>query len=328
MAVDRDENSDSQSGSRAAGSWPEGGSGLIPGTARQAAFSLTGSALSPVPVLISVPHAGRSYPRYLLDQMRNPELAGLRLEDRHADHLGGAVAAKTGAILIVAHAPRAMIDLNRADDDIDWEMFGRQAPTGSGSYAPNRRSRSGLGLIPRRLPGLGDLWKRRHDESELARRIAGIHRPYHDCIAATLEGIRRRWGAVLLLDLHSMPPLAASGGARGAEFVLGDRFGAACDGRITARAFSHFAAGGRLAAHNRPYAGGFVLDRHAAPARGIHALQLEVDRSCYLDSRLSELGEGFDETVADLTGLVRSLAAEVAALGRGNAATGWAEAAE
>lgn len=323
MAEGEDSTADSHSGTS-----PTARGGMIPGTARQPAFSLTGAALSPIPVLISVPHAGRLYPRYLLDRMRNPEFSAIRLEDRFADQLGTAVASATGAALLVAHAPRAMIDLNRAADDIDWDMFGRSAPADPGSYAPNRRARSGLGLIPRRLPGLGELWKRRHDETELTQRIADIHQPYHACIEQTLAQIRQRWGAALLLDLHSMPPLAPSAGRRGAEFVLGDRFGAACHGRIVARAFSHFSEGGRLVAHNRPYAGGFVLDRHAAPARGVHALQLEVDRSCYLDSRLAEPGEGFDETVDVLIGLVRKLGAEVALLGSGDATASWVEAAE
>ena len=89
-------------------------------------------------------------------------LASLKLEDRYVDLLGERVARATGAALLVAHAPRAMIDLNRAIEDIDWEMFGERE-SDVGSYTPGRRARSGLGLIPRRLPGVGELWKRRHE---------------------------------------------------------------------------------------------------------------------------------------------------------------------
>ena len=306
--------------------------GTIPGAAHQPAFTLVGGPLAALPVLISVPHAGRAYPRYLLDRMRHPELAATRLEDRHADLLGEGVAAATGAMLLVAHAPRAMIDLNRAADDVDWEMFGKPVPAGGGGQAANRRARSGLGLIPRRLSGLGELWKRRHEEVDLVQRIEGVHKPYHPCIADSLERLRQRWGAALLLDLHSMPSLPPTGGMRGAELVLGDRFGAACHGGISARAFSHFAGAGRLAAHNRPYAGGYVLERHAQPARGIHALQLEVDRACYLDSQLDAPGPGLAGMIALLADLVRALGEEVAALGRAerrdSGPADWAEAAE
>ena len=276
-------------------------------------------------MLIAVPHAGRAYPGSLLERMRNPGFAALRLEDRFVDRLAEKVAAATGATLLVAHAPRAMIDLNRAADDIDWDMFGRGAPEDVGSYTPGR-ARSGLGLIPRRLPGLGELWKRRHDEADLQARIAGIHEPYHACLAETLADLRDRWGAALLLDLHSMPPLSLRGG-QAPEFVLGDRFGSTCHGLLVGSAFNYFAEMRRGTAHNRPYAGGYVLERHADPRQGLHAVQLEIDRSSYLDSRLIETGPGFAAMVHLLSGLVRRLAQDVATLGHDDASR-WLEAAE
>ncbi len=299
--------------------------GSVPGAAGQSAFSLTVPQPSALPVLIAVPHAGRAYPGSLIEQMRNPGFSTLKLEDRYADRLGQAVARETGAALLVAHAPRAMIDLNRAVDDVDWEMIEQGQMDQPDSYKPGPRVRSGLGLIPRRLPGLGELWKQRLGADELAARIESIHAPYHDCLSENLAQLRARWGAALLLDLHSMPPLSPRGAAAGPEFVLGDRFGASCGGTLVASCFGYFVQTGRVAAHNRPYAGGFVLERHARPDHGIHALQIEVDRTCYLDSRMAEPGPGFAATVALLAGLVRRLAADVADLGQ---AAGWANAAE
>lgn len=302
--------------------------GVIPGSSGIPAFSSSGPVPSAIPVLIAVPHAGRAYTGSLLDRMRNPGFALLRLEDRYADHLAEGVAKATGAMLLIANAPRAMIDLNRAPDDIDWEMFGERAATEVGSYTPGRRARSGLGVIPRRLPGIGELWKRRHDEAELAQRISGVHEPYHSCLAEALDGLRRRWGAALLLDLHSMPSLASRGRQAAPEFVLGDRFGASCHGGLVGAAFTFFEESGRAVAHNRPYAGGYVLERHAAPDRGLHALQLEIDRASYLDSQLAEPGEGFAAMIELLSSFVSRLAGEVAVLGQSEASPGWAEAAE
>ena len=302
--------------------------GLIPGGGGIPAFSLTAAQPSALPLLIAVPHAGRAYPATLLERMRNPGFAALKLEDRYVDRLAAQIARETGAALLIAHAPRAMIDLNRATDDVDWDMFARGRPNNVGSYTPGMRVRSGLGLIPRRLPGLGELWKRRHDEEDLAARIDLIHAPYHACLAATLAGLRERWGAALLLDLHSMPPLGFRGGQPAPEFVLGDRFGASCHGSLVGTAFSFFAEMRRDAAHNRPYAGGYVLERHAQPAEGLHALQLEIDRSSYLDARLAEPGDGFAEMADLLVGLVRRLAGEVADLGQLRSTGTWANAAE
>ena len=300
-------------GSTARDSRKEGG-GTIPGAPGLPAFTLSLRAPAPVPLLIAVPHAGRTYPPELAALMRNQATASLRLEDRFADLVAEAVARETGATLLVAHAPRAMIDLNRAPDDIDWDMVAGGAPEPRVRLTAGRRARSGLGLVPRRLPGLGELWKRRLTSEELTARIDQVHKPYHAALAGGLENLRDRWGSALLIDLHSMPPLGPKRGADAApDFVIGDRFGASCDGTLSAAAFDHFAQAGRRVAHNRPYAGGYVLDRHAAPARGLHALQVEICRTAYLDAPMQEPGAGFAAIVRILAGLVRRLAEELAA---------------
>lgn len=298
--------------------------GTIPGLPGVAAFRGRAADPATIPVVLAAPHGGRRYPDEVLSALRVPEQVLLRLEDRLVDHLAEAVARETGASFILAEAPRAMIDLNRSVDDLDWEMLvntPRPLPHrfGVGHVGANghsaHRARSGLGLVPRRLPGVGDLWKGRLDYAELGQRIALIHQPYHAALEALVEQVQQQWGAVLLIDLHSMPPLPGNGGPP-AQFVIGDRFGTACDGELVAALFSHLAAARRLVAHNRPYAGGFVLDRHARRNAGIHAVQIEIDRTAYLDAGMAEPGPGFDSVVALLVGMVRDLAGDVAALGR------------
>jgi len=308
--------------------------GTIPGLPGVPAFVAQAPQPSDIPVLIAVPHAGRAYPPRLVERLRNPEFAALRLEDRYVDRVAHAVAAATGASLIVAQAPRAMIDLNRATDDVDWDMIVRAGGKPDAEKADDpaafgrARSRSGLGLIPRRLPGMGELWKRRHERSELESLIAQVHQPYHAALSEMLKGLHARWGAALMLDLHSMPPLTLRGGLA-PEFVIGDRFGASCCGTIVAEMFAWMGQNRRIAAHNRPYAGGHGLDLHAAPRRNIHAVQLEIDRSSYLDARLAEPGEGFSAMVDLLVGLVRHLAVQVTALKAGRERRfDWPDAAE
>ena len=284
--------------------------GAIPGLGGVAAFRLMAPAQSAIPVVIAVPHAGRAYPPKLLAALRDPAIAPARLEDRLVDVLAVTVARETGAGLLVADAPRAMIDLNRAPHDIDWGMVG-DAPLSSirrgdkSGGAISARARGGLGLVPRRLPGVGELWQAPLARADLTARIEGV----------------------LLLDLHSMPPLPGNllsashglsrdlAGVATARVVLGDRFGTSCAGSLVAAAFADLAGANMPAAHNRPYAGGYGLERHGAPTRGIHALQVEIDRSCYLDSRLLELGPGFEAMSALLVTMVQRLAGEVAMLG-------------
>ena len=286
--------------------------GHLPGAAGQPAFELIQRRASPIPVVIAVPHAGRSYPDELRSRMRSPRDACLRLEDRLVDLVARDVAARTGAALLVAHAPRAMIDLNRAPEDLDWDMVAGGQPAGRPRLAAGRRARSGLGLVPRRLPGLGELWKSRMSLNDLEARIELVHRPYHSALAQVLEGLRDRWGGGLLVDMHSMPPLGAKTGASPSpEFVIGDRFGSSCAAHFSLAAIDHFEMAGRRVAHNRPYAGGYVLDRHTAPARGLHGMQIEICRGAYLDRALREPGQGLSAVIDVVTGCVRRVADEL-----------------
>jgi N-formylglutamate amidohydrolase len=284
------------------------------------AFTYKAPAIMPLPVIIAVPHAGRVYPSETLAAMRDVRLSQLRLEDRLVDLVAEEVARRTGAALLVAHAPRALLDLNRAEDDVDWGMVegGGKAgrpPQAEGQGRSNRRARSGLGLVPRRLPGFGEIWNRPLPRGEIEGRIERIHRPYHELLERELRQVRARWGAALLVDLHSMPPLRLQAGEeRAPHYVLGDRFGSSCDARLVGRAFRHLDAEGFASAHNRPYAGGYVLDRHAAPSRGLHALQVEICRSAYLDVDLAEPSPGLMAVAKTVAGMVRELGAETARL--------------
>jgi N-formylglutamate amidohydrolase len=73
------------------------------------------------------------------------------------------------------------------------------------------------------------------------------------------------------------------------------------------------AAGHLPQALNVPYAGGYILERHGAPERGIHAIQLEIDRSLYLDSRMDGAGPGHGRIVQLVREILDALADEAIA---------------
>jgi N-formylglutamate amidohydrolase len=251
--------------------------------------------------------------------MREPARAALMLEDRYADLLGRAIAQETGATLLIAEAPRAMLDLNRAPDDVDWSMVVNAPGTRASHSLANRRARSGLGLIPRRLARMGEVWKQPTEHGELLERLAAVHTPYHAVLSQTLGELCDRWGAALLIDLHSMPPVTGHNFPGGRpHLVVGDRFGASCGAELTGFALSYLARTRRVA-HNLPYSGGYILDRHGAPKRAMHALQIEVCRSTYLDADMREVGARFAAIARELAGFVRAIADEVVWLGRPHA---------
>jgi N-formylglutamate amidohydrolase len=271
-------------------------------------FRRLGPESPATPVVLSVPHAGRDYSDALLNASRLPRPKLEALEDRLVDRLvWRAVAA--GAPAFIADVPRAEIDLNRDEREVDPAMVvPRPRPS---PLADTPRTRGGLGLVPARLAGAGAIWRQRLGAEELARRIERVHRPYHAALEAALEAARARFGIAILLDCHSMPPRRAEGGEP--PVVLGDRYGTSIAPALADAAEAAVRQAGYRVGRNNPYAGGHITSVHGRPAEGLHALQIEIDRSLYLGPDLKEPGPGFDRVAALIADVAAALAARALA---------------
>lgn len=267
-------------------------------------FIRIGPDIPASPVVISVPHAGRSYPPSLLRAARLPREKIETLEDRLVDRLVWRAVAN-GSTALIANTSRAEIDLNRDEREIDpASVVPSPSPRATLQSA---RTRGGLGLIPSRIPGAGAIWLHRIGQDEVRRRVDQIHRPYHEALAHCLEQARDRFGTAILLDCHSMPPRKMAAGDPG--LVFGDRHGTSIAPEFVAAAIAAARSAGFTAGRNNPYAGGYTTALHGRPNNGIHALQLEIDRALYLDEALREPGPGFDR-VAHLIATIASALAE------------------
>lgn len=261
-----------------------------------APFRIIGSTVPDSPVVLSVPHAGRDYPAALYAALRASRDSLRALEDRYIDAV--VLPARGSETLLLQDAPRAWIDLNRAEHERDPLL-----DDGARRSHLSAKVRAGLGIVPRRTGATGEIWRCRLGADEVEARIEADHRPYHAALAQILDRARDRFGVAVLLDLHSMPPLP---GGR-TRVVVGDRFGRSAAGRFVQRVETEIAAAGLVHALNTPYAGGHILERHAQPAANIHAVQLEVDRALYLDPRLDLPGAGLDRAVALVRAIIEAL---------------------
>ncbi len=256
-------------------------------------------------VVISVPHAGRDYRPELLRSSRLSRHMLETLEDRLVDQLvWRATAAGAGAF--IARAPRAEIDLNRDEREIDPITVAPPLP--SSSVVQSARSRGGIGLVPSRISGIGPIWAERISRTELTRRIETIHRPYHRALESALAETRARFGAAVLLDCHSMP---ARGPDQGPAIIFGDRHGTSCGADLVDAAMSAATSRGFKTASNHTYAGGYIAQRHGRPSEGIHALQIEIDRSLYLGPDLRSPGPGFASVCDLIAAIVEALDARL-----------------
>lgn len=236
----------------------------------------------------------------------------LRLEDRYSDLLMR-TAQNAGFTTITAQRARAWIDLNRADHDLDSAMI-KGGPRHY-HYSSSAKQRGGLGLIPRRLHPVGEIWKRPFTHEAAQSRIAEFHAPYHQAIADTLDAMSAKFGGALLLDIHSMPPVTQYSGDRRPDFVVGDRFGGSAASRFSGMLQAQIEEAGHRCALNYPYAGDYILRRHGDPARNIHAIQLETCRSLYLDTSLREPGDGLPQIQRLIADIAQMLADALAGEG-------------
>jgi N-formylglutamate amidohydrolase len=273
-------------------------------------FFRIGPARPVSPVVLSVPHAGRDYRPELLRAARLPQAALETLEDRLVDRLVWRATAN-GATAFIARAPRAEIDLNRDEREIDPSQIAPPLP--SGGLVQSARTRGGIGLVPSRITGLGPIWRERISRGELDRRLETIHRPYHEALDAALGHARARFGAAILLDCHSMPPRPRSEGVHAASVIFGDRHGTTITPDLLDAAVAAAQTLGYRTACNAPYAGGYVVGRHGRPQRGVHALQIELDRALYLDRDLRAPGPGFEGACRLIAAVAHALEARLLA---------------
>ncbi|MDX2157269.1 MAG: N-formylglutamate amidohydrolase [Hyphomicrobiaceae bacterium] len=270
------------------------------------------------PFVFCSPHSGRVYTSEFLRQSRLDAHALRKSEDCFVDELLAGVVS-LGAPLIAARFPRAYIDVNREPYELDPDLFDGPLPPFANTQSV--RVIGGLGTIARIVADAEEIYRARLPVAVALERIDRLYKPFHAALATLLEETRRRFGIAILIDCHSMPsaPVGQPASAR-PDFVLGDRFGASCDIKLTRRLREGLVQMGHEVHVNRPYAGGFITENYGRPGRGYHALQLEINRALYLHEASFERSAGYDRLKATLTRVLGRLMTEVPGLLGGQAA--------
>ncbi|SPH24184.1 hypothetical protein DEA8626_03234 [Defluviimonas aquaemixtae] len=277
---------------------------------RPAPYQLTMPERRLTGVVFASPHSGRDYSAsFLRETILDPRTLRSS-EDAFVDDLLEGVP-RLGAPLIVARAPRAYIDLNRAADELDPALI-----EGLRVSAHNPRIASGLGVVPRVVAGGRAIYRGKMPLSEAEGRIEACWRPYHTCLRELMDSAQAIFGQAILLDMHSMPheamdAVAVSGGRR-PEIVLGDRFGATASSHVIDRVEAAFEAAGLRTMRNAPFAGAYIAQTYGRPSRGMHAIQIEMDRALYMNEHEIRPNGNFLGFRRVLTGIL----AQIADIGR------------
>lgn len=239
------------------------------------------------PFVFASPHSGRMYPASFARATRLDPITLRKSEDAFVDELFETVT-ELGAPLVAARFPRAYVDVNRAPNELDPQMF--DAPVDPRAGPRTARVAAGLGVIPRIVRDGVEIYGTRLPAGEANFRIERFYRPYHTALAKLVTAARAEFGVAIVIDCHSMPPPA-----KGQDIVLGDCHGEAASPALSAQAQRLLAELGFSVARNAPYAGGYTTSLYGRPHERIHAIQIEVSRALYLDEPRMERHDGFHE---------------------------------
>ena len=247
-------------------------------------------------VVVASPHSGRHYPAAFLRASVLDERMIRSSEDAFMDRLVAGAPA-LGVPLLAAEWPRAYLDLNRAADELDPGVV-----DGIGRGLQSPRINSGLGVVPRVVANGRAIYRGKLSRAEAETRIARIWRPYHAELDRLMRAAHAGFGRAVLLDFHSMPHEALDAVARPGtprpQVVLGDRFGASAASEIVDILEDGFLQAGLVVSRNAPFAGAYITQAYGRPARGLHAIQVEIDRALYMNERTIRPSPSFEATRA------------------------------
>lgn len=218
------------------------------------------------PIILAQPHSGTWLPDAVLDALEPPARALIDTDWRIPELYDGLV---PDATIVRANFNRYVIDANRPPDDV--------------SLYPGQNT---TGLVPLHDFDGRAIWRRTPDEAEIARRLAQFHAPYHAALTAQIERVRAAHGFAVLYDCHSIrsnAPYLFDGTLP--DLNVGTNSGASCAPSIERAVDAACkAASGFTSILNGRFKGGWTTRHYGDPARGVHAVQMEIAQSAYLEA--------------------------------------------
>jgi N-formylglutamate deformylase len=219
------------------------------------------------PLIVSMPHVGTFIPWSVGKSLG--ECAARRPDtDWHLPRLYDFVEG-LDATVIIANYSRYVVDVNRPPDGADLypgQDTPRLCPVDTFDRQPLYRD--------------GD-----PDDTEIAGRVERVWRPYHRRIEREIARVKNEHGVALLWDAHSITsevPRLFPG--RLAHFNLGTADNTSCDPALAEALLVAFRRhSGHSSVLNGRFKGGYITRRYGRPADGVHAIQLEIAESVYMD---------------------------------------------
>jgi N-formylglutamate deformylase len=225
-------------------------------------------------MLISMPHNGQLIPKNIANTMTEH---GHRVADTdwYIDKLYD-FATAMGIYTLVPKYSRYVVDLNRN-------------PSGAILYAGADNTE----LCPTTAFDLSPLYfdGKNPTSEEITARVEDYWQPYHQALTDTLRHLKRKYKRVVLLDAHSIlsqVPRFFKGQLP--DFNFGSADGVSCDQSLL-DGIQKLDLTPYSTIFNGRFKGGYITRAYGDPKNNIHAIQLELSQSTYLDEPSNHYNE-------------------------------------
>ena len=231
------------------------------------------------PVLITIPHSGDFYPDIFLEKIKLDLSKIRKIEDFKSDEIIKFIN-EDAADILIAKCSRAVLDLNRSRKALDNTMF-KEIILHSDPHEKKMLS-YGLGVLPKLIQN-ENIFKSKLTTYYGNHILETFYDPFHLSIQTQIEALLSKFGVCYHFDLHSMPQRAVKNMKKIPDIVLGDNFRKSCSLELINYIKDQFEKHGLIVSINQPYAGGFITRNYGNPSKGIETIQIEVNRSLYMD---------------------------------------------
>ena len=258
--------------------------------------------------VFSLPHSGREYMSSFIDSSRLEYKILRSSEDFFLDYFFD-ISPEYGSSLIKANFPRAFLDLNREPFELDPEMFSDKLPEFINTSS--KKVALGLGTIPRVVSNGREIYTNKLKWKDAEKRIENFYFPFHMNLKQLLIKKKSVFGFSVLIDCHSMPSMTQSiidsRNHMLPDFILGDNFSKSSSKDLSSFIEDFLINKGYTVIRNNPYSGGFITQNYGKPLNHIHAIQIEINRSLYMDEQNIEINDGYLLLQKNLKDLIREL---------------------
>lgn len=232
------------------------------------------------PLIISIPHAGTFVPEDI--KSRFTDIAyNVPDTDWFVPLLYAEYAKQHDATVIAANYSRYVVDLNRPADG-----------------TPLYPGQASLPICPPQSFDGDDIYQDSTEpaQDEIDERISSYWQPYHDEISTQIERIKEQHGYTILYDAHSIRqtvPRLFDGALP--VLNIGTVNGKSCHSAIEDAATTAAQQSDYDSILNGRFIGGYITRHYGNPDAQVHALQMELAQSAYMD----EEAVTYDEEKAD-----------------------------